>query len=59
MRVQKISEGSKNGRSAADAALDADARRSRIPLSGVGENDAAMVATGDWTPVYEVARPHG
>jgi hypothetical protein len=58
--VQKISEGGKEGRYTAYVVLDADARRFRIPLAGVSEGDAAaMVATGDWKYVYEVARWEG
>jgi hypothetical protein len=37
--------------------LDADARRLSIPLAGVSEDDAAaMVATGNWKYVFDVAR---
>lgn len=37
---------------------EADARRLRIPLAGVSQADAAaMVATGNWEYVYDVAWP--
>jgi hypothetical protein len=55
--VQKIKEGGIEGRYMAKWVMDADARRLSIPLAGVSETDAqAMVATGDWKYVYELAQ---
>ena len=54
--VQKIDESGEPTGHTSYVVLDAEVRGLEVALVGVSEEDAAMVATGQWRYVYEDAR---